>query len=374
LRGKAEESAGGGLIRLERAPPRTAVRAVLAFRSALERAAEALAPGEIVAWETAIAFFRTRTAVALVDTGVIDALTDRPRDAADLAAELDLHADTLHRALRLAAAQRLVRIDRRGRFRLTRVGRAYSSSASPTLAPWLRYLNTEPVQRTWAALARSLRDGEPTFPAVYGRSIWQHLAENPDEERLFAQAMREMSALVMPWIVGGYPWPEQGLVADVAGGSGPVLAGVLAARPRLRGVLIDAPGVLREADGHLRRAGVRERVELVEGDIFAGIEAAADVYVLKDILHDWDDERSAEILATVAAAMPAGSRLVLIETLLDRNEPDPIAAAVDLHMLTQCDGGRQRSARELQELLRGAGLRPGKVHLTGGPSLIEGLK
>jgi hypothetical protein len=350
------------------------VRAVLRLRRALEWAAESLAPGEIVAWETAIAFFRTRTAAALAETGAIDALAARPRDAVELAAELGLHADTLHRVMRLAAAQRILRVDRRGRFRLTRVGRAYRSDAAPTLAPWLRYLDTEPVQRTWGALARTLRDGEPTFPATYGISIWQHLADHPEEQRLFAHAMREMSALVMPWIVAGYPWPEEGVVADVAGGSGPVLAGVLAARPRLHGVLIDAPGVLREADGHLRRAGVRGRVELTEGDIFAGIAAEADVYVLKDILHDWDDDRSARILATVAAAMPAGSRLVLIETLLDRNDPDPIAAAIDLHMLTQCDGGRQRSAAELQELLRGAGLRPGEVRRTGGPALIEGLR
>ncbi len=134
-------------------------------------------------------------------------------------------------------------------------------------------------------------------------------------------------------------------MADVAGGSGPVLAGVLAARPGLRGMLVEAPGVLDEADGHLRRAGVRDRVELAEGDMFERIDAEADLYVLKDILHDWDDERSLQILRTVAAAMRPGSKLVLVEQLLDRNEADPIAASVDLHMLTQCDGGRQRSSR-----------------------------
>jgi O-methyltransferase. len=91
---------------------------------------------------------------------------------------------------------------------------------------------------------------------------------------------------------------------------------------------------------------------------------------MKDLLHDWDDERCARILATARAAMPSGSRLVLVEGVLERNEVDPI---VDAHMLTQTDGGRQRSVAELQALLSGAGLEPGAVRRTAGPALVEGL-
>ncbi len=162
-------------------------------------------------------------------------------------------------------------------------------------------------------------------------------------------------------------------MCDVAGGIGTVLVGVLAARPGLRGVLVEAPGVLEEAARHLSAAGVRDRVTLDAGDMFAGIEATADVYVMKDILHDWDDERCARILATGRAAMPSGSRLVLVEGVLERNEVDPIVALVDAHMLTQTDGGRQRSVAELQALLSGAGLEPGAVRRTAGPALVEGL-
>jgi hypothetical protein len=287
---------------------------------------------------------------------------------------LDLHADTLHRTLRLAAATGLVDVDDVGRFSLTRRGGAFRSTASPTLAPWVRYLNTDAVQSAWATLPQTVRTGEPSFPTVHGESVWAYFAGHPEEERLFANSMRELSGLTLAWIVKGYPWPKQGVIADVAGGSGPVLAGVLAARPGMRGLLVEAPGVLVEAEGHLQRAGVRDRVELVEGNIFERVEAEADVYVLKDILHDWDDERSLQILRTVAAAMRPDSTLVLIEQTIDRNEADPIVAAVDIHMLTQCDGGRQRSVAELHELLRAAGLRPGEVHETGGPTLIEGLR
>jgi hypothetical protein len=162
-------------------------------------------------------------------------------------------------------------------------------------------------------------------------------------------------------------------VCDVAGGVGTMLAAILGARPGLRGVLVEAPGVLAEADEHLREAGVRDRVELREGDIFERVDAKADVYALKDVLHDWDDERCVTILRTVRAAMPEGARAVLVELPQEPNEPDPIASLADLHMLTQCDGGRQRSIAELQELLRAADLTPGDVHRTAGPALVEGL-
>ena len=361
-------------IDLEKAPPRAVLRFGLALRRLLHRAGDALVPPEVRAYEIAISYFQTRVAGTLVELGVIDAVGEGKRTAADIARELDLDEDTLHRTLRLAAAQGIGRMDSRGRFSLTPVGLAYRSDASPTIGPWARHVNTEAAQRPWAALPETIRRGDPSFPRVYGKSVWQHFAEHPEEERLFAESMRELTALSLAWIVQGYPWPERGVIADVAGGSGPVLAAVLKARPELRGVLIEAPGVLDEADGHLARAGVRDRVELREGDIFERVDAEADVYMLKDILHDWDDERSLRILRTVAAGMKPGAKVVLIEQLLERNEPDHLIASVDLHMLAVCDGGRQRSAAELVALLRDAGLRPGEVRETGVVGLVEGVR
>lgn len=361
-------------VSIDKVIPQRALRATLALRERLLQMADALVPAELVAYERATAFFATRVAAALVELGVLDAIGDGERTASELAAELDLDADNLHRTLRLAAAQRLVRINGDGRFRLTDVGRTFRSDASPTLAPWILNLTTEATQRPWSELAETIRVGGATFPRVYGESIWQHYADNPAEERLFATAMRELSAAPLAWIVERYPWPERGVVADVAGGSGPVLAGILAANPDLTGILVEAPGVLAEADGHLIRAGVRDRVELREGNIFAGVDAEADLYLLKDILHDWDDERSLQILATIAASMPPGAKLVVIEQLLERNEADPITASVDLHMLAVCDGGRQRSADEIRALLEAAGLEPGELHEAGLTALIEGVK
>jgi hypothetical protein len=163
------------------------------------------------------------------------------------------------------------------------------------------------------------------------------------------------------------------VICDVAGGVGTLLAAILRARPDLRGVLVDGPGVLAEAEGWLGSQGLRDRVELVEGNIFERVQAQADVFVLKDVLHDWGDDACARILATVRATMAPGSRIVLVEDLQEPNEPSATASLTDIQMLTQCDDGRQRSADELKALLDGAGLRPGGVTLTSGPALVEGL-
>lgn len=361
-------------IDLSAAPPAGAVRTALALRRVLRRVANAVVPDEILAYEEANAFFRTRVLGALVELGLVDALGGRRRTAADLASELELHADTVHRLLRAAAAYELVSLDRAGRFALTRVGRALHSGRTPSMAAWARYMNSDAVQAAWARLPASVRDGEPAFPAVHGCSTWEHFAGQPEEGATFAEAMLELSRLALAWIEGGYDWPESGVVCDVAGGSGPVLAAILRSRPALRGLLVEAPELLDRADAHLRAEAVRDRVELVAGDLFGGIEAIADVYVLKDVLHDYDDERCLALLGVLAAAMPAAARLVVVETALDRDDPDPIAAGIDLHMLTQCDGGRQRSIAELRALLRRVGLRDGSAKQTGGPALVEAIR
>jgi O-methyltransferase len=358
----------------DRQPPRAVARAVLAARRRLLRAADRLLPGEVALWEHSTgALQHSHVLGALARHGVADALGDGKATAAELAPRVGLHADTLHRVLRAAAVRGLVRLDRRGRFSLTHVGQALRADHPRSLKAWVSYLDLDSTRNGYLGLADALRTGAPPFPERNGQSVWGHFADHPDEEALFADAMRNFTELDAQAVADTYPFPEGGTVCDVAGGVGTLLAGVLSAHPGLSGVLVDAPGVLGEAEGYLEGRGVRDRVTLSEGDMFQGIEAEADVYLLKDILHDWDDERSLQILRAVREAMPPGSRVVLVETLQDRNEVEPITSMVDVHMLAQTDGGRQRSAGELRALLSEAGLRPGAVRHTPLPSLVEGF-
>lgn len=357
----------------DRAPPRLAARAVIGLRVALERLGDRLLPAEVAALQRSIGFAPAYTMRALAELEIPEALDGRRRTARELAKEKGLNADALHRVMRFAALHGLLKLDGEGRFRLTRTGRTLLRDHRHSMRAWILYLTEQSTQEAWRGVTEAVRTGEPAFPATHGDSIWTYFDKNPREEAQFAEGMRRITEIDAPSIVGGYPWPEEGTVCDVAGGIGTLLSSLLRARPRLRGVLVDAASVLREAEPYLRDRGVRDRVELSEGNFFERVDAKADVYVMKDVLHDWDDERCLQILRTVRAAMPLGSKLVLVETLQEPNAIEPVASFVDVHMLTQTDGGRQRSVAELHALLRDADLRPGDVRLTANPGLVEGV-
>lgn len=354
-------------------PPPRAVDAALALRRALLWAADALLPAGAAMWQHTMGRARAEVIGAMAELGVVDELASGPRSAAELAPGLDADTDALHRLLRAAAANGLLRLDRRGRFRLTRLGRTLRSDRADSLRPWARYLALDSTRWAWAGLTDSVRTGESAFARVHGTSVWDWFAANPEEEKLFAAAMRSMTESETPSLSVAPVWPDEGTICDVAGGAGTLLAAILAERPGLRGVLVEAEGVLAEARALLGARGVADRVELRQGDLFGRIEAQADVYVLKNILHDWDDPTCSEILRNVRAAMAPGTRLVLIEQLQERNRPHPFASITDLQMLTQCVDGRERSPAELRELLAGAGFGAGEVHRSGISALVEGV-
>jgi O-methyltransferase domain len=355
-------------------PPPPVVDAALAVRRVLLWAADAVLPAWAPVFDRTMGIARTQIVGTIAELGVPDLLAQGPATAADLAKRLNVDADALHRVLRVASIEGLVRLDRRGRFKLTRMGRTLRSDAPSTLRPWARYMALESTRSAWADLDETVRTGRSAFERVHGKSVWDWFAEHPEEEQLFAAAMRSITELDAPAIAASSLLPEEGVVCDVAGGAGTLLGQVLVERPKLRGVLLEAPGVLREAEKHLSSRGVLDRVELVEGDLFGELRADADVYVLKNILHDWDDETSARILGGVAGTMKPGTRLFVIEQLQERNEPHPFTSMTDLHMLTQCVEGRERSREELRALIAGAGLEPGRVERAGVSALVEGTK
>jgi hypothetical protein len=355
-------------------PPKAAVRASSALRGLLLRLADRLVPAHIAVVEHAHGFTAAHLLSALVELGVADHLTDGPKTAADLAPRVGADADTLHRALRAAAVLGIVRAGRDGRFHATRLSEALRSDHPLAAADWCRYVASPSVQGAWADLATSLRTGEPAFRRVHGTDMFSWFGSHPDEGRRFSAGLGGLTRAEAPMIVAAYPFPDRGVVCDVAGGTGVLLAAVLRTRPQLRGVLVESPAVLREAAQWLAAQGLTDRVDLVEGDIFGTLTATADVYLLKWILHDWDDDACNRILKNVGATMAPGARLVVIEGDQARDEPHPRFSMIDLQMLAVTEGGRERSAGELVALLEQAGLRPGRVrHTATDLALVEAV-
>lgn len=355
--------------------PNAVLRGVLAARARVLGLADRLLPAEAALWDFAAGMQRTKLAGALVDSGIADALAQRPREGCELARELGLSEEVTVRVLGAAAACRLVRLDRHGTARLARLGKPLARSHPHSLAAWVGYQAAPANAAAHGELTGQLREGaQPSgHRRAYGGSVWEYFAEHPEQSARFGEAMRELTAIDLRALARAYPWPREGVICDVAGGIGTLLAAILQRRPQARGVLVDAPEVLAEAEGFLRARGIEGRVERRAGDLFAAIDARADVYVLKWILHDWSDEACVRILRGLRAGMPTGARVVAIDQHLRPGRPSSVTSMVDLLMLVECEGGRERSPDQVQGLMREAGLAPGRVRHAGIHMVLEGV-
>ncbi|MDG3014605.1 methyltransferase [Speluncibacter jeojiensis] len=346
-------------------PPRPVVLAAMAVRRRLHRLIDAPIPAELTLYELTNGVAATQVVAAFAELGLADALADGPLRAEDLATRLGADSTAVLRLARAAAAFDLCTVDRRGRVALRRHGRVLRSDHPMSMRDWAMFMGLRSTTAAWAGLAGSVRTGEGAFRRELGKPIWEWFADHPDAARTFDAAMLRSTELNVGSIVAALSCPPHATVCDVGGGVGALLAGVLDAHPDVTGILVDSASVLAEAAGYLDARGLSGRVTPVAADMFVQIPARTDLYLLKDVLHDWDDGRCALILRNIAAAMPVGSRVVLVEQLQHPTRADAIAPTADLQMLTQTDGGRQRSLGELHELLRAAGLTPtGHAHAT----------
>ncbi|MBX7448914.1 hypothetical protein GR927_13015 [Mycolicibacterium sp. 3033] len=357
--------------------PLPVVLTTLALRRGLKRLADKMVPPQFAMLDLGEGVAVVQIAAAIAELGIADVLTAGPLTARQIAARIDCDAETTHRLLRGAVACGLCTLDRRtGTARLTRMGAVLSSGHPSSLRAWIRYKGMRSTVDAWGGLADSVRTGQGAFELVHGTSVWNWYADHPEEEEIFAATMRQATSIIARGIARAYPWPDGAVVCDVAGGIGTLLSVVVTeTQANVRGILVDSAGMIAEAGRFLAERGVRDRIDLLEGDIFSSVDAIADVYILKDVLHDWDDERCAKIFATVAASMPVGAKLLVIEYLQPRNRPNSFSPLLDLHTLTQRDGGRLRSKHEFEELLAAAGLRPtGRTFSVVPHDIIEATK
>jgi hypothetical protein len=251
----------------------------------------------------------------------------------------------------------LVTTDRDG-FRLTGLGALLRTDAPDSMRP-LALLYGGPFYRSFGALGHTVRTGAVAFDHLFGENHFAHFARHPELAELFDRSMAAGSRMFDPLtehpvVTAASGAPGRRTVVDVAGGNGALLGRILAAHPRLDGVLLERPHVLDAARRSLDAAGLGGRCAYRAGD-FADVPPGGDVYILSRILHDWDDERCREILRHCARAMPADADLLIVERVLPADDSASLATAWDLHM--RCNvGGRERRADHYTRLLADAGL------------------
>jgi hypothetical protein len=354
--------------------PSGLIERVLGIRRRALDLADLSYPAEGLLWDLVAGLQRTKLAGALVDTGIADALGEQSRTPGEVAQGLGLDPEVTERVLHAAAAMRLAHLDRSGHVRLSRIGSPLRRDHPHTIASWVSYVAAPANARSYEQLPDQIRGGaEPSgHRRAFGDSIWEHFTKHPDEGARFGRAMREMTAIDVALLARAYPWPRKGVICDVAGGIGTLLAAILARRKRARGILVEEAAVLAEAEHFLADQGLGGRVERITGDLFAGLEARADVYVMKWILHDWNDEACVQMLQNIKATMPPGAKVVSIDQRFKPTFANPVTNLIDLHMLVECEGGRERTPEHVHRLMAEVGLKPGKVRQAGFQMLVEG--
>lgn len=315
-------------------------------------------------------FWVSRAICVAAELGIPDLLKDGPRTSEELALAIGAHAPSLYRVMRALASVGVFIEDDRERFASTPLGGTLGSDVPGSL----RLLATEVLGRNhymaWEQLLYSIKTGAIAFDHVFGVSKWQYNAEHPEEAKLFDETMASFNSLLAEAVVAAYDFSSCGTVIDVGGGNGSLLAAVLKAHPRLRGVVADLPHVLDRARRRLTREGVVERCDLVAADFFKSLPKG-DTYLLKWIIHDWDDQRAELILKNCRAAMKTGGRVLLVESIVELHNGTSLAKFMDLAMLVMT-GGRERTQTEYRALLGRADLRIANVIATGTEvSLIE---
>ena len=299
---------------------------------------------------------------AAAELRLADLLADGSRTSAELAERAGVDTDSLRRLLRALAGLGVVAQTGPDRFELGELGEPLRTDTRDSVHGLFTMLCGPENWRSWGELPASVRTGEPGWNRAHGLNWVEFYERHPDRSANFNRAMAEHTRDAAPGIVDGAELSRFRKLMDVGGGDGTLIAEALRAHPALNGVVFDLPAGLAQARANLEAAGVAERCRLESGDFFESVPAGADAYLLKQVLHDWDDERARAILCAVRRAMTRDSRLLLAERML----PVEIDAAavptllVDVLMMV-VTGGRERTEAEFAALLADAGFEPTRI-------------
>jgi hypothetical protein len=287
--------------------------------------------------------------------GIADMLADGPLKVTELASVSGCaNSDGLYRVLRLLASHGIVHEHDDQSFSLTSLSAQLRSDTPNSMRDLVIFYGSEAYQ-AWGGLLDGVLTGESPFRSVFGDDLFGYLRAHAERSSVFNSAMAA-SAPFFEDLAAKYDFPREALVVDVGGGSGAMLAAILAAHPDLRGSVLDKAEVLDEAKQRMSALGLADRCALEPGDFFELVPEGGNVYLLSRILHDWGDDQCVAILRNCRSAMTADSHLLIIERLLPGPNTRSLACEFDVQMMVVSPGGRERDVTAYTGLLNNAGL------------------
>lgn len=286
--------------------------------------------------------------------GLADALQAGPQTADELAAATQTHPRSLRRLLRALASVGVFEEVGEGRFALAPLGELLASDTPGSLRPYALLFGDERQWRAWNNLGHSIKTGQTAYEHAFGLPFYRHLEHDPDAAALFDQAMAGSLTQASTAVAAACDFAGVDRVVDVGGGDGTLLVAILQAHAHLQGVLFERPAAAERAKSHINRAGLAGRCRVAVGDFFQAVPAHASAYILSRVLHVFDDQECAQILANCRRAMKDSGRVLIVERVLPDGNAPSFAKLGDLNMLV-LTGGLERTAAEYRLLLEAAG-------------------
>jgi hypothetical protein len=356
---------------ITRFPPAGFAKAIDRFRAAFERLRRKLAPPPLTMAELVMSQFVAQSLYVAAELGIADLLKNGARKLPQLAAAAKVDERSLYRVLRLLASVDVFAETAAGEFKLTPLAATLCADHPNSMRDVVLMFG---IPQHWSAcggLLYSVRTGRAAFEHLHGMPLFDYLAKNEKEGRIFDDAMTNFATVAAHALAAYYDFSGIRHLVDVGGGNGRLVTTVLKANPGMKGTLFDMPSVVARAPAILQASGVADRCDTVGGSFFDSVPAGADAYVLKSIIHDWDDESATRIIASCRRAMPPHGKLLLMEIVIPQGNSHSFGKLLDLDMLVT-NAGCERTRDEYDKLLRGAGFHLKRVIPTALPlSIIE---
>jgi len=355
-------------------PPLWLVKSIQCFRDFLIRLNNKLFPGNVVLYEQFQNLWVLPSLYVAAKLNIAELVKQKPLSVDELARLTNAHAPSLFRVMRALVARGIFKYGRDGKFRVNGMAKGLLDGPGSIRHMLLHHLG--PVNwNLMSNLEHTVRTGEDAFAFTYGKGIYEFLRDHPEESEVFDQSMSDLSDIGLAPILNAYPFSDHPTIADIGGGEGFLLANILKTHPTAKGILYDQKETIERAPQLFEKFQISDRVKVIAGNFFEQIPSGADLYIMKSIIHNWDDEPCINLLKNIHRAMSNTARIVVVEMIVsDDNRPE-LAKLLDIQMLACMRGGKERTREEFHRILEKSGFQVTRIIPTIAPiSLIEAKK
>jgi hypothetical protein len=355
-------------------PPAGLFRMIKGIRGFFRKMDTAFMPSSVAVFEKAQEIWIAKALGVACELNLADILRSGPKKIQDIAAITNTHSQSLYRLMRALSGEGIFK-ELPGRiFMNTKLSEALTNEPG-SMKFMIQHQMNETNWNIIGKLNYSIKTGENAAQQVLGTNIFDHLSKNPGKNELYNKAMTNTSDLSSTAILSAYSFQNLKKIVDIGGGEGHLLASILLKHKKAEGILFDFEHVVATASNTFERTGTANRVQIMGGNFFVTIPAGGDAYIMKNILHAFDDPTCTGLLKNICKAMNPGAKLLVIETVISENNKPEFGKLFDLQMLLGTDGGKERTRPEFDDILMQSGFKLKRVVQTVSPfSIVEAEK